>query len=75
VDNALTDLKQGPEWHPISTMPEGVACWTKIDDADGCRNEQKLMKRTREPGKTRPLYWFEDGRMHVYYTPTHWRAA
>lgn len=62
-------------WQPIGTMPEGVVCWTKIDDAHSARNIQKLVKRTREPGKTRPMYWYDDGSMYVYYAPTHWQAA
>jgi hypothetical protein len=38
---------------------------TKIEDADGCRNEQTL--------KRMGCLWFlSDGSMYVYYTPTHW---
>lgn len=62
-------------WQPIETMPECVPHLTKIDDADGVRNVQTLVKKTREPGKTRPMYWYEDGSMYVYYTPTHWKPA
>lgn len=61
-----------PVWQPIETAPEGVETWTKIDDADGERNVQTLVKRTRIPGETRPLWWAPDGTMYVYYTPTHW---
>ena len=39
---------------------------TKIDDADGCRNEQSLYRH--EKG----LWFHPDGGMYVYYTPTHW---
>jgi hypothetical protein len=46
--------------------PEGVPVETKIDDSDGCRNEQTLK---RQGG----LWFFPDGTMYVYYTPTHWR--
>lgn len=60
------------KWQPIETMPEGVKCMTRIFDADGERNIQPLTKRTREPGKTAPLYWA--GEMYVYYEPTHWMA-
>jgi hypothetical protein len=42
---------------------------TKIDDANGCRNEQPL-KRGGENGR---LWFFADGSMYVYYCPTHWR--
>ena len=45
---------------------EGVTVDTKIDDAKGCRNEQPL---TRRGG----LWFFPDGSMYVYYTPTHWK--
>lgn len=41
---------------------------TKIDDGKGCRNAQKLMR-------IRNLWFFPDGSMYVYYTPTHWRTA
>lgn len=60
-------------WKPISTAPEGFEIETKIDDADGVRNVQTLVKRTRIPGETRPMFWTPDGSMYVYYTPTHWR--
>lgn len=63
------------DWSLIDSAPEGVKIETKIDDEKGERNVQTLVKRTREPGKTRPLFWFPDGSMYVYYTPTHWRPA
>ena len=53
-------------WLPIDTAPEDVPVETKIHDAQGCRNEQVLKRKGR-------LWWFEDGSMYVYYTPTHWR--
>jgi hypothetical protein len=63
-------------WQPIVTMPEDVACWTKIDGNEhGARNIQTLVKRTREPGKTKPIYWYPDGSMYVYYVPTHWQPV
>jgi hypothetical protein len=55
-------------WKPIDTAPEGVLVMTKIDDADGCRNEQPMMKH-------RNLWWIDFGaprEMYVYYKPTHW---
>jgi len=58
-------------WKPIDTMPEGLTALTKIDDEDGCRNDQRLTKKTRIPGQTRPLFFAGD--MYVYYTPTHWK--
>ena len=45
--------------------PEGKMVNTKIDDQNGCRNEQKLIRKGN-------LYWFPDNSMYVYYTPTHW---
>lgn len=61
------------EWHPIESAPEDVEIMTKIDDERGERNVQSLVKRTRIPGETRPLFWFPDLSMYVYYTPTHWK--
>lgn len=55
-------------WIPCKErLPEkNKVVMTKIDDADGVRNEQelKLLKN---------LWWFPDGSMYVYYTPTHWK--
>jgi len=55
------------EWKKISeeTPPEGKAIKTKIEDADGVRNEQYLIKKGN-------LWWTADMKMYVYYTPTHW---
>jgi len=61
------------DWQAIESAPEGVEIETKIDDEYGERNVQTLVKRTREPGRTRPMFWTPDGSMYVYYTPTHWR--
>ena len=66
------DQKAGDEevtnW--ISTtqsLPEtGVVVDTKIDNEKGCRNETKLMRQGN-------LWFFPDGSMYVYYTPTHWK--
>lgn len=55
-------------WRDIETAPENMLVMTKIDDADGCRNEQTLKRQGR-------LWWTADGGMYVYYTPTHWRAT
>lgn len=41
---------------------------TKIDDYNGVRNEQNLIR----DGK---LWWTSDHKMYVYYTPTHWWDA
>lgn len=49
-----------------NALPDnGLVVWTKIDDEKGVRNEQAL-KRERN------LWYTPDGRMYVYYTPTHW---
>ena len=45
--------------------PKGRVIKTKIDDANGVRNEQELKWDGR-------LWWIPDGSMYVYYTPTHW---
>ncbi|MCS4234453.1 hypothetical protein [Stenotrophomonas sp. BIGb0135] len=61
-------------WNPISTAPLGVVVVTKIDDASGPRNEQLLIQKQRGP-EFRPMWWFPDMSMYVYYTPTHWRPS
>lgn len=53
-------------WAEINTAPEGVTVMTKIDDDKGVRNESPLRRSGR-------LWYFADGSMYVYYTPTHWR--
>lgn len=45
---------------------EATVVETKIDDSYGVRNEQTLKRMGR-------LWFFADGSMYVYYTPTHWR--
>ena len=53
-------------WKDIKTFglpPEGSTVLTKIDDANGVRNEQ-VMKFDKN-------LWFI-GDMYVYYSPTHW---
>lgn len=52
-------------WLPIESAPEGVEIVTKIDDKNGIRNVQSLVKKNR-------MFWTTDGSMYVYYTPTHW---
>ena len=57
------------DWQDSSTFPpEGALLETKIDDANGLRNEAKLI---RQGG----LFFMEDKSMYVYYCPTHWRLA
>jgi hypothetical protein len=47
--------------------PDGKIVETKRDDVQGCRNVQTLKRFGR-------LWFLPDGKMYVYYTPTHWRA-
>lgn len=54
------------QWNPIETSPENIEVMTKIDDENGCRNEQSLMRRGR-------MWFVPDGSMYVYYRPTRWR--
>lgn len=54
------------DWQPIETAPDRVEVMTKIDDAEGVRNEQSLKRQGR-------LWFFPDGSMYVYYAPTHWK--
>lgn len=54
------------EWRAASTQPEGAVCMTKIDDAQGVRNECALRKQGN-------LWFVPDGSMYVYYRPTHYR--
>jgi hypothetical protein len=58
------------DWIPCSSrLPEnGVVVETKIDDADGERHVATLKRSDR-------LWFFADGSMYVYYTPTHWRSV
>lgn len=55
-------------WNKTSDfLPEiNEIIMTKIDDGKGVRNEQPL--------KLSGNLWFTpDGKMYVYYTPTHWK--
>lgn len=52
----------------ISKPPSGQIVETKIDDSNGVRNQQKLKRDGN-------LWFFPDGSMYVYYTPTHWRRV
>ncbi len=53
-------------WQPIETAPKSVVVLTKIDDGKGVRNEEPLKRLGN-------LWYFPDGSMYVYYTPTHWQ--
>ncbi len=56
------------DWIKVSDRlpPENMVVETKIDEGDNPRNQQTL-KRDKN------LWWVPDGKMYVYYTPTHWR--
>lgn len=54
------------DWQSIDSAPNGVPVLTKIHDERGERNEQPLKRQGR-------LWFFIDGSMYVYYTPTHWK--
>jgi len=47
-------------------LPDGRVVETKLDDAQGCRNVQKLKREGW-------LWFMPDAKIYVYYTPTHWR--
>jgi len=46
--------------------PQGLVVETKISDGKGERNQADLKL-------VNGLWFFPDGSMYVYYTPTHWR--
>lgn len=56
------------EWINVSDQLPGnqIVVDTKIDDEKGLRNECQLKRRNN-------LWFFPDGSMYVYYTPTHWK--
>lgn len=56
------------DWIALSDQrpAEGLVVNTKISDGKGERNEQQLKRRGN-------LWFFPDGSMYVYYTPTHWQ--
>lgn len=59
------------EWIAVVNQvpPEGIVVQTKIDDEQGCRNEQSLVRHGA-------LWFFPSRReMYVYYTPTHWKPV
>lgn len=53
-------------WNPIETAPENVLVETMISDESGDRNLSTLRRSGR-------LWFVPDGKMYVYYAPTHWR--
>lgn len=61
------------EWIKCSDRlpPVGIVVETKIDDRRGVRN-QTTLKLMPQCGR---LWFFPNGKMYVYYTPTHWREV
>jgi hypothetical protein len=55
-----------PPWFTIESAPPNAPVMTKIDDENGVRNTQVLVRKGR-------LWWHKDESTYVYYTPTHWR--
>jgi len=57
------------EWIECKTglPPNDVVVETKIDDAQGCRNQGAKLRRYKS------LWFTPDKATYVYYTPTHWR--
>lgn len=58
------------EWNRTDLFlpAEGQVVDTRIDDYRGIRNECRLKRQGH-------LWFFEDGSMYVYYTPTHWKRS
>lgn len=52
-------------WKPAYVAPEGIVLLTKVDDAKGVRNVQRLVRKG-------PLWYHPDMSVYVYYTPTHY---
>lgn len=64
----MSNLRNSDKWNETSKFlpDENIVVLTKIQDWRGSRNEQLLKRSGR-------LWFFPDGSMYVYYTPTHWR--
>lgn len=58
------------EWISVKDMlpPENIPVETKIDDKNGERNNQVLMRY-------KSFWMCPENMVHVYYTPTHWRLC
>ena len=65
-EDGLRREREMSDWMPIASAPKDTVVMTKIDDEKGVRNEQTLKLIGR-------LWFYPDGSMYVYYTPTHWR--
>ena len=60
-------MKNGEIWMKCSeALPkDGIVVRTKIDDENGVRNEQDLIRSGH-------IWFHTDKQMYVYYKPTHW---
>ena len=65
VKGDASEMAAPNDWR-TDEAPEGIVVDTKIDDSKGVRNEQPLKRQGN-------LWFYPDGWMYVYYTPTHWR--
>lgn len=54
--------------------PLDAVVMTKIDDANGYRNERMLKRYQRTP-ETQSLWFMPDDSTCVYYEPTHWASV
>ena len=54
-------------WMRVSEVkpPENKPVMTKVDDGNGARNKQALVRRGN-------IFYTPDMSMYVYYSPTHW---
>jgi hypothetical protein len=52
----------------VELPPKNTVVMTKIDYGHGVSNEQELKL-------VNTLWFFPDGSMYVYYTPTHWKPT
>lgn len=62
----MSDQASDNKWRPIATAPEGIVVWTMICNVSPARNKQRLRRRGGR-------WFFPDGKMYIYYEPTHWR--
>lgn len=65
-----SDIREEIPWtYVLDAMPpDDEVVETKIDDGRGVRNVTTLKRMNG-------LWWFPDGSMYVYYSPTHWRRV
>ena len=59
-------MSKAEVWSNIQSAPVGVSILTKVDDDEGVRNVQILIRKG-------DLFYLPDMSMYVYYSPTHWK--